>query len=173
MPYPLDKYGILVYTVPVGSKRWEAVMNQSIKATTSLPARIVTLYTTDAGPMENGGTRCPHCGAEGRYVHYFLCDDGYLHAAMSGCIKLFPHKPTTMSKMAELALEKEQALRDEQCGHSGTGRKLASWFEITLKALDDLKEGKILLWQADSIIREQYGKRNEWLRQKGYGRGRR
>ena len=144
-----------------------------IKATSTLPTRIVTLYTTDAGPMDGGGTRCPHCGAEGRYVHFFLCDDGKVHAAMSGCIKLFPHKPTIMSKMAESAIEKEQALRDEakvRFTYPGqTKRKLASWFQVTLDTLDKLKDGLITLEQADAVIRNQYDTRGAWLQNNGFG----
>ncbi len=151
-------------------------MNKNIKATAALPTRIVTLETFDGGPMEMSNTRCPHCGAEGRYIHSFLCDDGRIHAAMSGCIKLYPYKPTTMSKMAELAIQKEQDLRDENRRSSSSGsspHKLTSWFQVTLDTLQKVKDGSISLVEADKIICEQSNKRYNWLRDKGYIRGRR
>ena len=143
-----------------------------IKATSTLPNRIVTLYTNDSGPLDfGGGTRCPHCGAEGRYVHYFLCNDGKIHAAMSGCIKLFPHKPTTMSKMAELALGKQQDIFDENRKSSGSvPRKLASWFQITVDTLEKLRNEAISMSEADRIICEQYNRRHNWLNNNGYGK---
>jgi len=37
-----------------------------------------------------GSTTCPHCGAWGRYVYTFTTDDGERHAAMAGCIEVWP-----------------------------------------------------------------------------------
>lgn len=149
--------------------------HREIKATATLPTRIVTLETFDGGPMEDGGTRCPHCGAEGRYIHSFLCDDGQVHAAMSGCIKLFPHRPTVMSKMAELAIQKQQELFEENRRSSNSGshtRKLASWFQVTLDTLQKVRAGSMTLAEADRVICEQSGRRYNWLVDNGYVRGR-
>jgi len=42
---------------------------------------------------------CPHCGANGRWVHRFVVEDGRTLGAMSGCIKLFPISPIASEAM--------------------------------------------------------------------------
>ncbi len=55
---------------------------------TTLPA-IVRMIGVDDCP---GGT-CPHCGATGRWIYNFECEDGSVRGAMAGCLKLFPQAP--------------------------------------------------------------------------------
>jgi len=42
----------------------------------------------DGGP--DGMARCPHCGAEGRWIYHFRLIDGTTAAAMMGCYKAWP-----------------------------------------------------------------------------------
>lgn len=37
-------------------------------------------------PYEGGGTCCPHCGADGRYI-YWWAEYGVIRGAMAGCYK--------------------------------------------------------------------------------------
>ena len=41
---------------------------------------------------------CPHCGAEGHKIIYFLGADRKQHAAMSGCFKRWPKSPIFRNK---------------------------------------------------------------------------
>ena len=58
-------------------------------------------------------TSCPHCGASGKKVHHFLCADGEVRAAMSGCVKeYFREHPVARSiRLWEKRLEKFPAWR--------------------------------------------------------------
>ena len=145
---------------------------REIKATSTLPKRVLTLRTIDCGPMEEGDYEptgiCPHCGAGGRWIHVFLCDDGLIYGAMSGCIKLFGEAPKSkLSKMAELAIEKEKAsARDLE--YRGKKTPVAKWFTAVLDALRDLELGTITLEEAEKLGKTEYFKRAEWLRDNGY-----
>lgn len=142
-------------------------MRNDIKPTSTLPARIVTLYSEDYGSIaDGGGTCCPHCGAEGRLVHYFLCDDGKIHAAMSGCIKLFPELKSYLATMANLLQDKKTEIRLQH--NKGIERKLASWFIETEKILEQLQMNEISLEDAERLAQEQYNNRNYWLRKNHY-----
>ena len=145
---------------------------REIKATSTLPKRLLTLRTIDCGPTEEPDFdptgHCPHCGSGGRWIHVFLCDDGLVYGAMSGCIKLFGEAPKSkLSKMAELAIEKEKAsARDLE--YRGKKTPVAKWFTAVLDALRDLELGTITLEEAEKIGKTEYFKRAEWLRDNGY-----
>ena len=145
---------------------------REIKATSTLPKRLLTLRTIDCGPTEEPDFEptghCPHCGSGGRWIHVFLCDDGLVYGAMSGCIKLFGEAPKSkLSKMAELAIEKEKAsARDLE--YRGKKTPVAKWFTAVLDALRDLELGTITLEEAEKIGKTEYFKRAEWLRDNGY-----
>lgn len=47
---------------------------------------IIRLIETEDHP----GSCCPHCGAEGRYVKVFECEDGAIRKAMAGCYAAWP-----------------------------------------------------------------------------------
>ena len=146
---------------------------REIKANPALPKRILTLRTIDCGPNLDGGEptgHCPHCGSAGRWIHVFLCDDGLIYGAMSGCIKLFGEAPKSkLAIMAEKAIEKEKAsARDFENGRKVTN--VAKWFTAVLDALRDLELGKITLEEAEKIGKTEYFKRAEWLRDNGYSR---
>lgn len=132
----------------------------------SYPKRIVTLETIDCGPMEDGGGNCSHCGAEGRWIHRFLCDDGKIYGAMSGCIKLFPlARKTRLTIMADGAMDKLKA------NSRGKEAKLASWFSTTMDALRKLERGEIDLKEAEGIASREWGRREAWLIDNGYRKG--
>lgn len=69
-----------------------------MNAVMSLPRIVRFLETIEGGS-------CPHCGADGRWIHRFVTDDGNQRGAMSGCVKLFP--------VSRVALE-EQRLRKKE-----------------------------------------------------------
>jgi len=142
-----------------------------IKATSTLPKRLLTFRTIDCGPMDKDFPEptgnCPHCGADGRWIHVFLCDDGLIYGAMSGCIKLFGEAPKSkLSIMAEKAMDKEkEMIRNNEKGGKKT---IAKWFSTVLDALRDLELGKITLEEAEKIGGTEYVKRNTWLRDNGF-----
>ena len=145
---------------------------REIKATNTLPKRVVTLRTIDCGPMEEGDYEpsgiCPHCGAGGRWIHVFLCDDGLIYGAMSGCINLFGKASNSkLAKMAELAMAKEKK-RVRDLEYRGKKTPVAKWFTNVLDALKDLELGNITLEEAEKIGTAEYFKRNAWLRDNGY-----
>ena len=53
-----------------------------------LPRLVKYLGCHDYG--EESEALCPHCGAQGRYVHSALTEAGTEIGAMAGCIKMFP-----------------------------------------------------------------------------------
>lgn len=113
----------------------------------SLPKITRFLGTSDAGsPRDGGGTVCPHCGAEGRYVHSFECEDGSRRGAMSGCIKLFPVHPIAQ---VDLTLnEKERDL----VKRFGKGATLNTWDKQIRGAIDAFYAGTMNEYQAIGII---------------------
>lgn len=60
-----------------------------------LPKILAIIDVHDGGPCEGGmaTATCPHCGADGRFVYTFLCEDGTTRGAMKGCLSKFPHHP--------------------------------------------------------------------------------
>ena len=147
---------------------------REIKAISTLPKRLLTLRTIDCGPTEEpdyeATGNCPHCGSGGRWIHVFLCDDGLIYGAMSGCIKLFGEGPKTkLAIMGEKAIEKEKAsARDFE--YRGKVTPIAKWFTAVLDALRDLELGTITLEEAEKIGKTEYFKRATWLRDNGYSK---
>jgi hypothetical protein len=144
---------------------------REIKAISTLPKRIITLRTIDCGPMEEGSSdptgNCPHCGAGGRWIHVFLCDDGLIYGAMSGCINLFGEGPKTkLAIMGEKAMDKEKELI--RASAKGSKKTIAKWFTAVLDALRDLELGTITLEEAEKIGMNEYSKRNTWLLDNGF-----
>ena len=145
---------------------------REIKAISTLPKRLLTLRTIDCGPTEEpdyeATGNCPHCGSGGRWIHVFLCDDGLIYGAMSGCINLFGEGPKTkLAIMGEKAIDKEkEMIRANAKG--GKKKTLAKWFSTVLDALRDLELGTITLEEAEKIGKDEYFKRNTWLRDNGF-----
>lgn len=114
---------------------------------------------TDAG--EGGGTSCPHCGAEGRYITWFITEDGVRRGAMAGCFKLFPK--SRYAAIVATILEKE---RD----YARAGRQLASWDRAILDAIRRLPE--LGAARVDAIIATEDGRRRAYISSRYGGRRR-
>lgn len=107
---------------------------------------------TDSG--EYGNARCPHCGAEGRYVYHFYCEDGTRRGAMAGCIKLYPVSPVA---------EEHKRIIDRQAKREKTGGELASWDQTKLEAINHLIDGETTEDEAMQTIQAENAKRQAWL----------
>lgn len=129
----------------------------STNSTTQQLPRIVRFDGTVSG-AEFGDETCPHCGAPGRVVHWFLCDDGKRHGAMAGCIKLFPI--SQIAKEHQKISEKQRTLK--------SGRKLAGWDTKKLDAIERYYEGKLTEGQCLAWIEDENRKRDAWMTKKGY-----
>lgn len=101
-------------------------------AAEALPRIVRFLGTSDAGGAD---AFCPHCGATGRYVHTFQCEDGSTRGAMSGCIQLFPVHPIAS---AALRLEARQLGLRQRFGLTA---KLNSWDQQIREAIDEFYAG--------------------------------
>ena len=107
-------------------------------ATLSLPRIVRFLGTSDGGPSDGkGSAECPHCGASGRYVHRFQCEDGTTRGAMSGCIKLFPVHPIASADMA--LNERERDLQKR----FGPTASLNTWDKRIRVAIDAFYAGEM------------------------------
>lgn len=129
--------------------------------------RVAVIDVQDFGPSDGeGSTNCPHCGARGRYVYRFVCDDGVVRAAMRGCLQLFRPADGPVAKATERAFEKASAAKRD-------GRRLASWFAEILEATTALGAGTLSVADHRAIVLAAESRRRAWLDRNGYGRGRR
>ncbi len=134
-----------------------------------LPAVLAYIGMTDCGPCdgEMSGT-CPHCGAGGRYIFTFLCDDGTKRSAMRGCAQLFPGSGSRSAKLVQEAFSRKAAAIEAK-------KKLASWWADILQEVDAFHAA----WPASQTefalfsqrVQEIDARRQSWLKQNGYGRG--
>ena len=132
----------------------------------TLPRIIQFTGMHDAGPADprpNGV--CPHCGADGRYTHFFKCDDGTERGAMSGCIKLFPVAPTALEQ--KRLMDKERKLQQTY----GKDAHLNSWDTKIQEALDKFFAGEIDEAEAMRVASYQKAQTQAW-RDRKYGRRR-
>jgi len=132
-----------------------------------LPAVLAVLDVRDYGPCDNGegSATCPHCGAQGRYVISFLCDDGTKRGAMQGCFQLFRGSNTRTAKLVQEAFKRKTA--------AALARKpLAKWWtEIVDEAQDFGTNGSIDEFPIfASRILAIDDRRQSWLKKNGYGR---
>jgi hypothetical protein len=107
---------------------------------------------SDAG--EYGAATCPHCGADGRYVWSFLCEDGTRRGAMAGCIRLFP-----VSAVAD----EHRKIMERQADREKKGRNLASWDVAKLAAIEAFHAGETTEGDALRTIETQNAKRTAWM----------
>ena len=130
-----------------------------------LPRIIQFLSRTDSG--EFGGDNCAHCGAKGRYQFHFICEDGKRHAAMAGCIQLYPISPIAkihsglMAKQAELSHQKWP---------NGEQKNLNSWDAAKLEAIEAFYRGEAEEDATIQACRNQDYKRDAWMQKKGFRR---
>lgn len=125
----------------------------------NLPKIVEFLGVKDSG--EYGNANCPHCGALGRYVYSFRCDDGKVHGAMAGCIRLFPVSPLA---------EEHRAIMERRREREETGRTLASWDVAKLEALEAFYAGTGTEADVLGIIQRENARRSDWLRRNRRGR---
>jgi hypothetical protein len=121
-----------------------------------LPRIIAILGRTDAG--EYGAATCPHCGADGRYITTFVCEDGKTRGAMSGCIKLFPISP--LANIHAKLLVKAQA--NERKGW----KRFSSFDQPKMDAIEAVMAGTMTEDQAIWICKNQSAKAAQWLQNK-------
>lgn len=133
-----------------------------IKPTTKLPKIVALLGCTDHGPCDPVATAsCPHCGADGRYVYHFLCEDGNTRGAMAGCLKLFPRHPL---------VGKVEAVFTKARRYDQEGWNLPSWDQDILNACDSLRDGKIDFGRWEQVVQIAFRQRNTYLDKKHGGR---
>lgn len=125
----------------------------------SLPRIIRFLGTVDCGADGQGA--CPHCGAQGRYIHQFECEDGTVRGAMSGCIKLFRMHPFARVMFKIEAKERKYASK---------GWKLSSWDIEERTAIEAFYAGSIPEASVKSVLDNVRDRRKSYVRQR-YGRG--
>lgn len=123
-------------------------------AVSTFPKVIAVLSVTDAGP--GGGATCPHCGAEGRYVNWFLCDDGKKRGAMAGCFELFPK---AHGRVAALTAEAFRRVGDA----NATGQRVAGWWLDIIAATDRLAAGDIDTDTHSANVLAAEGRRQAYL----------
>jgi hypothetical protein len=100
----------------------------------TLPRITRFLGTSDAGGPD---AVCPHCGAKGRYVHSFECEDGSRRGAMSGCIQLFPVHPIAQADLVLSGRERELRQR------FGPTAKLNTWDARIREAIEAVYAGTL------------------------------
>lgn len=118
----------------------------------TLPKIVAYISREDSG--EFGNATCPHCGADGRYVWTFRCDDGTTRGAMAGCIKLFKVSPVA---------EEHGRLIERQQQRAEKGQELASWDKAKLAAIDELLAGNASEADVLSTIRNENARRAAWM----------
>lgn len=134
------------------------------KPIAGLPAILAITDVRDGGPCDGGATAtCPHCGADGRYVFYFVCVDGSRRGAMSGCLKLFPQSASPTARLVSEAFKRE---REAAVNHS----KLASWWAEMIEAARALGRGEGSVLDFTARVQQAERSRQAWLNRNGYGR---
>lgn len=122
---------------------------------TDLPRIVYIDHVEDSG--EYGNANCPHCGAKGRYVYHFRCEDGSRRGAMAGCLKHFT--------LTWLAQEHRRILDKQRDGlkRFGPGHKLASWDAEILAVIEDYADGAIGMEDAARRVTDQKARMAQWL----------
>mgnify|MGYP001612654901 CR=1 FL=1 len=129
-----------------------------ITPTSTLPKIVQIVSVTDHGPCDPEPTaHCPHCGAPGRYVYTFRCEDGSTRGAMKGCIQLFPMHP--LASYAKFIAAK-----------TSKNKPLNRWDEAISKAINDFLEKRTNENTAISICRSQVTQRKAWIANRYGGR---
>lgn len=124
---------------------------RKLKASSTLPKIIYFIGLNDHGPCEggHGSAICPHCGAEGRYVWSFICEDGTTRGAMRGCVQLFPKHLFAVESLR--ILQKEQEYRAQK----PTPWNLPSWDLKIKEAIEQFAQGEIQEWEAEAIVKSE------------------
>jgi len=126
-------------------------MYRKLKATLTLPKIIYFIGLNDYGPCDrgHGSATCPHCGAEGRYVYAFICEDGTTRGAMKGCVQLFPKHLLATESLRILQKEAEYRAKKP------TPWSLPSWDLKIKEAIERFAKGEIQQWEAEAIVKSE------------------
>lgn len=121
-------------------------MKQIGMSTQSFPklVAVIDYYESDT---------CPHCGAGGKHVFKFMCDDGSVRAAMRGCLKLY--KPGPDARLVQEAFKRILA------------GSTASWWREMVSAAKKLTEDKNLSTFQVTVMNAE-NRRQHWLRKNGF-----
>lgn len=139
-------------------------MSTTIVTSAKLPAVVAILEELDYGPSDGeGSASCPHCGARGRYVIHFLCEDGSKHGAMRGCFKLFPGSNSPIARLVQEAYKRSRQAKAE-------GKKLASWWEEMIAATEAVSRGPEAVQVFIQSVNAAESRRQAWLNRNGYNR---
>ena len=106
---------------------------------------------------------CPHCGARGKKIYWFVTEEGQTGGAMSGCIKLFPVGEYFNAYQKAV----DNMIRFEKNGWN------PSRFDLdTTNGIDLYFDGKLSKERLDSGLRDIYNERQAYLEKMGYKRRR-
>ena len=127
---------------------------------TTLPLITRYLHKTDSGPCDDGATAtCPHCGADGRFIHWFECEDGSKRGAMSGCVKLF--------RMTDIAAA-DMALREKLAERKKSGKGLNAVEQRASYAIQQFYAGRWDEATTLNMIKSQREAAAEYQRSMGW-----
>jgi hypothetical protein len=134
----------------------------TITPTSTLPKIIAIVDCEDHGPCDpEPSAYCPHCGAGGRYIVRFICEDGKVHGAMKGCIQLYPRHRLAAQVAAVFAKQRQYAKNKWN---------LPSWDTAIIDACHSLGAGSINAAEWESRVRNEFDKRNDYHNAKYGGR---
>jgi len=128
--------------------------------TTPRPSVIAVLGCEDFGPCDpEPSARCPHCGAEGRYVFTALMSDGTTKGMMKGCLNSFARD--------FCAVQCERALEKKMKAARGKAY-LSKWDDQMITALDGFRAGTVSLETLRATCRHVAQQKQAWMKSKGY-----
>lgn len=122
----------------------------------NLPTIIDVYDTDDHGDF--GAVLCPHCGAKGRYIKNFLCDDGNLWGAMAGCFTRFPQHPV---------VKKIDYYQDKWKDYEKRGWKLSRFDQQIFDALQEMRAGTITADALLNVMNQVARQREAWNERRG------
>lgn len=139
----------------------------AISPSAKLPAVVAVIEERDYGPSDGeGSANCPHCGALGRYVIIFICEDGSKRGAMRGCFKLFPGSNSPAARLVQEAFTRQRQAKADR-------KTLASWWADMIAAAETLSRGPEAVQAFLGAVNAAESRRQAWLSRKGFGRFRR
>lgn len=134
----------------------------TITPTSTLPKILAIVDCEDHGPCDpDPSAYCPHCGAGGRYILRFICEDGKVHGAMKGCIQLYPRHALTSKVESVFAKQRSYAKKHYE---------LPSWDKAVIEACHALGAGQITAQVWESRVRSEFAKRDQFIQRKYGGR---
>lgn len=116
----------------------------------------IFLWVQDTGP--ESGARCPHCGADGRYIYHWM-ESGKHRAAMAGCYSALTGK-----------IKKDEVVKFLESINLKNSRNkpLNGWEKNALRLQDFSLAGKFPPDWCLQKISEIVSQRKQYLANKGY-----